>query len=334
MLKLTAFLEKASNKKAIVLIDEYDAPAHYSFTNGFYEPTILFLKQLFSSLLKSNSSLRLAVITGVLQIAKESLFSGLNNLIVNSIMSTNLDEGFGFDENETKELLHYYGYDDRSEEIRNWYGGYKFGEATVYNPLSVLSFLQSGGQLQTYWNNTADNIVLGNIIDKMKADGILLSLLVGESVPSLVDIALSYKDLSGSAQNVLSFLLASGYLTIDSKIGDLFYSLVVPNKEIAAVFRREVTLRYIKQSDLASILRIKSAFENGDADALENSLEKYLLSSFSYYDFGKEKNYQIMLATALSLIFENHIIKNEVNAGDGRADIIVYSKKSKQPFLL
>ncbi len=331
LLRLTAYLEKATKQKVIVLIDEYDTPAHCGFINGYYDSAILFLKQLFSSLLKSNPSLRLAVITGVLQIAKESLFSGLNNLIVNSVMSTNFDEGFGFTERETDDLLNYYGYQEKTDDVRKWYGGYRFGDTTVYNPLSVLNYLQSGGQFLTYWNNTADNIVLGSIIEKMNDADCLLPLLSGESIPSPIDIALSYKDLNGGPQNVLSFLYASGYLTIDKQISDLFYSLTIPNKEIETVFRREIASRYIKQTDFTYIFELKSAFEKGDNIAIQKSLEKYLLSSFSYYEFGKEKNYQTKLASALSLIFENYVVKNEMNAGNGRADIIVFSKEGNLP---
>ena len=331
LLKLTAFLEKSQGIKAVVLIDEYDAPAHYAYQNGFYEPAILFLKQLFSSVLKSNPSLHFAILTGVLQIAKESLFSGLNNLITNSVLSANMDEGFGFVEEETSELLKYYGYQDSLDEIRKWYGNYHFGNAVVYNPLSVLSFLQSGGVYATYWNNTADNTVLGSVIEKMDSVDSLLPLIGHQSISSPIDIALSYQDLDSRPENVISFLLASGYLTIKERLGDFLYSLAFPNKEIESVFQREISLRYIPQNDFPVLLSMKKAFETGDIKVLESVLEKYLLSTFSCYEVGKEKNYQIMLSTSLSLIFENCIVKNEVNAGTGRADILVYSPKPHAP---
>lgn len=329
--KLAAFLYKDSGKKIIILIDEYDAPAHYAYQNGFYDRTILFLKQLFSSALKSNDSIRLAVLTGVLQIAKESLFSGLNNLVTNSILSTNMDEGFGFLEEETKNLLKYYGYVDKIDQVRDWYGNYHFGNVTVYNPLSVLSYIQNGGVFATYWNNTGDNSILGNIIEKINSSDYLLPLLNHQSISTPIDIALSYMDLSSNPTNVLSFLLASGYLTIDNRLGDFLYSLSFPNKEIENVFQREVSLRYIPHGDYPVLVDIKSAFENGQINKLKDFLEKYLLSSFSYYEIGKEKNYQIMLSVALSLIFKDYIIKNEVNAGTGRADILAYSVKGNMP---
>lgn len=331
LLKLTAFLEKAWGIKVVVLIDEYDAPAHYAYQNGFYEPAILFLKQLFSSVLKSNPSLHFAILTGVLQIAKESLFSGLNNLITNSVLSANMDEGFGFVEEEMSDLLKYYGYQDSLDELRAWYGNYRFGNAVVYNPLSVLSFLQSGGVFATYWNNTADNTVLGSIIEKMDSVDSLLPLIGHQSISSPIDIALSYQDLDSRPENVISFLLASGYLTIKERLGDFLYSLSFPNKEIESVFQREISLRYIPQNDFPVLLSMKKAFETGDIQVLESILEKYLLSTFSCYEIGKEKNYQIMLSTSLSLIFENCIVKNEVNAGTGRADILVYSSKPHMP---
>ena len=329
--KLAAFLYKDSGKKIIILIDEYDAPAHYAYQNGFYDRTILFLKQLFSSALKSNDSIRLAVLTGVLQIAKESLFSGLNNLVTNSILSTNMDEGFGFLEEETRDLLKYYGYIDKIDKLRDWYGNYHFGNVTVYNPLSVLSYIQNGGEFASYWNNTGDNSILGNIIEKINSSDYLLPLLNHQSISAPIDIALSYLDLDSNPANVLSFLLASGYLTIQNRLGDFLYFLSFPNKEIENVFHRVVSLRYIPHSDYPLLIDIKSAFENGDITKLKGFLEKYLLSSFSYYEIGKEKNYQIMLSVALSLIFKDYIIKNEVNAGTGRADILAYSPKGNMP---
>lgn len=331
LLKLTTFLEKEKGMKTIVLIDEYDAPAHYAYQNGFYEPTILFLKQLFSSVLKSNNSLHFAILTGVLQIAKESLFSGLNNLITNSVLSVNMDEGFGFTEEETSKLLNYYGHSNKLNELRTWYGNYRFGNTTVYNPLSVLSFIQNGGVFATYWNNTGDNTVLGSIIEKMNGLGSLLPLIGHQTISSPIDIALSYQDLDSKPENIISFLLASGYLTVEERLGDFLYSLSFPNKEIESVFQREISLRYIPKNDFSALTTMKAAFGNGNIEVLENALEKYLLSSFSYFEIGKEKNYQIMLSTALSLIFENYIVKNEVNAGAGRADIVVYSSKPHMP---
>ncbi len=331
LLKLTIFLEKGEGKKTIVLIDEYDAPAHYAYQNGFYEPAILFLKQLFSSVLKSNPSMHFAILTGVLQIAKESLFSGLNNLITNSVLSTNMDEGFGFTEEEVKELIKYYGYYNKLNQLQDWYGNYRFGNAIVYNPLSVLSFIQSGGVSATYWNNTADNTILGNAIEKMNGFGSLIPLIGHQCVSAPIDIALSYHDLDSGSENVISFLLASGYLTVKERLGDFLYSLSFPNKEIESVFQREIFLRYIPKNDFPVLLSVKSAFEKGNIEALENALEKYLLSSFSCYETGKEKNYQVMLSTALSLIFEDYVVKNEVNAGTGRADILVYSVKPHMP---
>ncbi len=331
LLKLTKFIEKERGKKAILLIDEYDAPAHYAYQNGFYEQAILFLKQLFSAVLKSNPSLRLALLTGVLQIAKESLFSGLNNLITNSVLSVNMDEGFGFSEEETKALLSYYSCPQELDKIREWYGSYRFGNATVYNPLSVLSFLQSGCTYAPYWNNTGDNSVLGAILEGMKDSDSLLPLLTKEPIISPVDIALSYQDLRSTSANVFSFLLASGYLTVEAKLGDFLCSLRLPNKEIESLFQREVALRYTPKNDFPAILRMKSAFEKGDCEALKEDLENYLLSTFSCFELGQEKNYQVMLSTALALVFEDCIIRNEVNAGSGRADIVLYSNKQGQP---
>lgn len=142
--RLTEFLAKSSKKKVILLIDEYDTPVHYAYDYGFYDPTILFFKQFFGESLKTNPNIQLAVLTGILQIAKESLFSGLNNLVTNTVLSKNMDEGFGFTEEETKDILKYYGIKNQFEEVSSWYGGYRFGDKTIFNPLFVLSFIQNG----------------------------------------------------------------------------------------------------------------------------------------------------------------------------------------------
>ena len=327
--RLTEFLAKSSKKKVILLIDEYDTPVHYAYDYGFYDPTILFFKQFFGESLKTNPNIQLAVLTGILQIAKESLFSGLNNLVTNTVLSKNMDEGFGFTEEETKDILKYYGIENQFEEVSSWYGGYRFGDKTIFNPLSVLSFIQNGGVLAPYWNNTGESKTLGSLLTPDSLSSVF-PLLNDEKTVAEVDLAISYKDLNASSSSLVSYLLASGYFSIDNDYGDGFFSLKLPNKEIKYAFQKEIRSRYIDKEQFPLVFQMRQAFEKGDAKLIQTLVQDYLLSTFSCFEMSKEKNYQILISTMLSVIFDTSIVKNEVNAGSGRADIIVTPRNNKE----
>ncbi len=321
LFRLSSFLNKVYKKKVVVLIDEYDSPVHYAFDYGFYDQTIMLFKQFYGESLKTNPSIRLAVLTGILQIAKESLFSGVNNLITNSVLSKNMDEGFGFTESEVKKLLNYYGLSNSYPDVREWYGGYQFGNSEIFNPLSVLSFVQNGGEIGCYWNNTGESKTLGSLLNLEYLDS-FLPLLGGKDIQSEIDIAISYKGLGGSFASICSYLLASGYLSVAGNY-DEFYDLIIPNKEIKQVFKKEIRMRYIKHEQMSLVVKLKKAFEAGSSEEVERLFETYLLSTLSSYEMNAEKNYQILLSGVLAVIFDDAYVKNEFNAGTGRADIIV-----------
>lgn len=325
--RLSKFLYDTYQKQVIILIDEYDTPVHYAYDYNFYDEAIMFFKQFFGESLKGNPCIHLAILTGILQIAKESLFSGLNNLVVNSILTKNMAEGFGFNEKEVKDLLKYYNFNDRYEDVVKYYGGYKFGNTLICNPLSLLSFIQHGGELDTYWTNTGESSTLTKLLAPQNIS-YLLPLLKGDSIQSDIDIAISYKDIDESMLSVSTYLLASGYLTI-KQVYDDYYELIFPNLEIKEVFEREVRSRYLKKEQIPLVLSLKKAFKEGNTTSLEELIRKYLLSSFTYYEMNNEKNYQVLLATTLSIIFDSAYVKNEYNAGIGRADIIVIPKDNK-----
>ncbi len=325
--RLSKFLHKSYQKRVIILIDEYDTPVHYAYDFNYYDDAIIFFKQFLGESLKANQSIHLAVLTGILQIAKESLFSGVNNLVVNSVLSKNMDEGFGFNENEVTDLLNYYNLSEYKQVVKDYYGGYKFGDALVYNPLSVLSFIQHGAELSCYWVNTGESSALGKLLSIDNLDS-LLPLLNGKPVQSGIDIGISYKDLDDSLLALNTYLLSSGYLTINNSYDD-FYELIIPNKEIKQVFEREIRTRYLKKEQIPLIIKLKRAFNEGDEKTLENIIREYLLSSFSYFEMNNEKNYQILLATTLAIVFDNAYVKNEFIAGSGRADIVVIPKDKK-----
>lgn len=326
--RLSEFIYQAYKKHVIILIDEYDTPVHYAYDNGYYDEAIILFKQLFGESLKSNPVIRFAVLTGILQIAKESLFSGVNNLVTNSILSKNMDEAFGFNEREVKEILKYYNLSDKYETANEWYGGYRFGNSIIFNPLSILNFVQNDGETAPYWSNTGESRTLAKLLTPDNVN-LLLPLMSDENIETEVDIAISYKDLDDSFISTCSYLLSSGYLAIKN-VYEATYELNLPNKEIKQVFKKEVRGRYISSAQLPVAMKIKRAFENGDINSLEKLIENYLLSSMSSFKLKNEKNYQIILGTALSIIFENAYVKNEFKAGQGRADLVVIPKNDNK----
>lgn len=328
--KISAFLAKAYGQKAILLIDEYDTPIRSAHETGYYQEAITFFKQFYGRALKENENLRLSVLTGILQIAKESLFSGLNNLSTDSILDSHGREAFGFSEEETAALLSYYGMGEKLDEVRDWYDGYLFGEEKVYNPLSVLTYVKKGGVPAPYWVNTGENAILASLLSSTLSKGELdgfANLLTGGHVASDVGLAISYLDINRGGSALYSYLLASGYLTIERKFSESSVLLKIPNKEIMEVFAKEIRDRYLPSTSLSLTYEIRDAFSRGDALRLEGLLRDRLLSSFSYFDFGNERSYQAMLLTLSSLLFEECSVRSEANEGSGRADIIAYPKE-------
>ncbi len=323
--RLSEMLHKHYEKKVVILIDEYDAPTYYAKEYSYYDEAITFLKQFYGESLKTNPSLRLAVLTGILEIGKESLFSGFNNLITNSPLSKRFASSFGFTESETKAILDYYGYSSKADEVRRFYGGYRFGDQDIYSALSILSFIQNGGEIGLYWSNTGENKLLREVCSPSSLE-CLLPLLGGESIDSEIDLSESYEDLDDSRVSLCSLLFMSGYLTIKERYGVNLYRLALPNEEIKRVFMREINKRYLSTRDIIKSHNIKKAFLDGDEESIKRLLEEYLLSSFSYYELNQEKEYQAMLAALLSITFDKSYVKSEFNAGVGRADLVVIPK--------
>ena len=257
--KLTTLLEKHYGQKVVVLIDEYDVPLAKAYENNFYDKMVLLLRNLFGNVLKTNSSLAFAVLTGCLRIAKESIFTGLNNFTVYSITDDEFDETFGFTSEEVQEMLSYYGLSSHFEEVKEWYDGYRFGNADVYCPWDVVNYCKDHRESQNaapknYWMNTSGNDVINHFIDSISDNGMLTKdvlerLVNGEVITQRVDEMVTYKDLYSNIDNLWSTLFMTGYLTQRGYIGNGYYSLAVPNREIRniiierilALFRKAVS---------------------------------------------------------------------------------------------
>ena len=250
LLELTELLKIYYRKEVIILIDEYDVPLARAYENGYYDEMVLLLRNLFGNALKSNDNLKFAVLTGCLRIAKESIFSGLNNFKVYSVTSTEFDKTFGFTDNEVKEMLHYYALDDKYNDVKEWYDGYRFGNTDVYCPWDVVNYCKDHkdnpeAPLENYWMNTSGNNVINHFIDSINKPDMLTKtelewLINGKTVIKKIDEMITYNDLYSTMDNLWSTLFMTGYLTQRGKEFDGRYRLAVPNCEIRNILAERV----------------------------------------------------------------------------------------------
>lgn len=329
---LTKFLSKTS-QNPILLIDEYDAIIMSAKKKGFYDLTIDFFKSLYGAALKGNDYIRFALITGTSEISKDSLFSGVNNLRVYSPFDNGFDDAFGFNQEEVESLLKAYELNEDIHTIQQYYGGYRFGDAVVFNPWSILHFVDSGGKFKTYWSNTGSNDLIGDALN-MSNDYVITALsklLCGDLIETEVDPSVSFADIDKRPSGLFSILVQSGYLTIDDMLDFSRYALRIPNKEIMEVFRKEIRDRYSNVGADSFGPDLRRAFLNGDADTITDLFGRYILSCFSYFDYPDFRNYQALVLGATAMIFDYAVVKNEVNAGLGRCDILVSPKDKSIP---
>lgn len=320
---LSLYLYKHYNKKVIILIDEYDTPIQISYENGFYDQSIQFYKVLYSSALKGNQNLYFSLVTGVLEVSKESLFSGLNNLLVFSILDRDLSQYFGFTKEEVLQIIDDYKLNVKIDELEKWYGGYGV-DASIFNPWSIINYINSE-KVDNYWSNTGTNSLINSLIDKFNMDEISFAeYLNNKNMSFNYDKSISYKDLN-NVNSLFSFLVQSGYLTAENKDNNL-YSLKIPNIEISNIFKKEIILRNNELKNPSLAINLRNAIISRNTDSISNCFEKYILDSFSYYDLIQEKDYKVLVVGILSILFEDYVVKSEVNSKNGRCDIMISPK--------
>lgn len=329
--KLIGFLRRHHDKRVIVLIDEYDTPIRYAYENGFYKEVISLFKSLYGEALKSNSDVYYAILTGILQVSKESIFSGLNNLVVNTVLDSSLEEAFGFSKEEVEGLLRHYGMENKRDSFEEWYDGYRFGNAKIYNPLSVLSAISNGGKMGPYWTNTSEKNALYGLLSNSSSLPWIGNLLNEKMIKAKLDLSISYLDLSDSPDYLASYLVSTGYLTPEETLVDGDRILRIPNKEIESVFEKEIVFRYVKQDGNDLVKKLQKAFEMGNKKDIKYLFETHLLTNISYYELNHEKSYQIMTASVLSLVLKDYKIRTEVNSGLGRGDILAIPNDQDKP---
>ncbi len=340
--RLSKMLTAHYQKAPIIIIDEYDTPIKEGYSKEFYDEIIGFMRNFFSGAFKDNSSLSYGFLTGILRIAQESIFSGLNNLTVNSVMDEEYDGFFGFTENEVSEMLDYYGASDKEEELRNWYDGYFFGNKEIYNPWSVINYLSKGCLPQAYWVNTGRNEILEDVL-KTAPDDIqerLFSLLQGERVVARIDQNVVYRSLTEDPANIYSLLLVAGYLKTPVKElqgdGTWLCEVSIPNREIAAVYKSEILshLMQIGVMGRGTANKIAESLYMQDTKKLQDGIGEYMKKSISFYDAGAEGFYHGLVLGLVALMDDQYRIRSNRESGDGRYDISMFPRKNKYPGMI
>lgn len=340
--RLSKMLAEHYRKAPVIIIDEYDTPIQEGYSKEFYDEIIGFMRNFFSGAFKDNSNLSYGFLTGILRIAQESIFSGLNNLTVNSIMDEEYDGFFGFTEDEVNKMLAYYGASDKEEELRNWYDGYYFGNKEIYNPWSVISYLSRGCLPQAYWVNTGKNKILEDVL-KTATDDIqekLFSLLQGERVIARIDQNVVYRSLSEDPANIYSLLLVAGYLKTPKKElqgdGAWLCEVSIPNREIAAVYKSEILshLMQIGAMGRGTANKIAESLYAHDTKKLQDGIEEYMMKSISFYDAGAEGFYHGLVLGLVALMDNQYKIRSNRESGDGRYDISMLPRENKYPGMI
>ncbi len=337
--ELTELLEKHYGRKVIVLIDEYDVPLAKANENGYYDEMVLLIRNLFENALKTNSSLKFAVLTGCLRIAKESIFTGLNNFKVYSITDKSFDETFGFTDAEVRELLRYYGQEKYYETVKEWYDGYRFGNVDVYCPWDVINFCSDhladpGLEPKNYWANTSGNSVISHFIDSVgkpqKLTRMELEQLVnGGIVQKEINFELTYKELYSSIDNLWSTLFMTGYLTQRGEPSGNRYNLVIPNREIRNIITNHI-LKMFKENvkdDGKTVSDLCDALLNQNPEKVELIFTEYMKKTISIRDTfarkpTKENFYHGLLLGILGFK-ENWSVMSNRESGDGFGDILI-----------
>ena len=333
---MSELLEKHHGCKVILLIDEYDVPLAKAFERGYYDQMVIFIRNMFEYALKTNDSLKFAVLTGCMRISKESIFTGLNNFKILSITDTRFDEHFGFTDDEVERLLAFYHVENRFAETKEWYDGYHFGNVDVYCPWDVINHVDRikddpmAGP-EAYWINTSGNELVKRFIDKAgkTTRDEIERLIAGEAIDKQIRLDMTYDEIDNNIDNLWSVLFTTGYLTYTKISEDKKYSLVIPNKEIKEVFKLQIQEWFRNKifSNTEQLQDFWKAFKDGNTQIMEMYLNKVLSNSVSVFDTRarndeKESSYHNLLIGILSGN-EDWLVKSNVEAGEGFADIIV-----------
>jgi len=337
LLNLTRMLAAHHGRKVIILIDEYDTPIQQGFTRGFYQDVIAFMRNFLSGGLKDNTSLAFGVLTGIMRVSKENLFSGLNNLTVNTVLDEKYSCYFGFTGDEVQKMADYYGKSDGMQEIRKWYDGYRFGQSEIYNPWSVTSYFANDGQAKTFWANTSDNEIIREVLQELTPEiaDELTRIMQGEEIHAALNMEVVYPKMADGADTIFSFLLLAGYLTLSSSPEETefgtFATLKIPNMEIRRVYNTEV-LGWMRTRTTGGVIpNIEKAIFLGDGDRLQKALRDYMITCISAFDGAAEGFYHGMVLGLVASLSSRYYIRSNRESGDGRYDLQMEPKEKHLP---
>ena len=334
---LAMCLAKYHGKQTIILVDEYDVPLENAYFRGFYDEMIDFIRFLFESALKTNPYLEKGVITGCLRISKESIFTGLNNLETDSVLHTRYGDSFGFTQEEVEAMLAYYDLNEQLDEVKKWYDGYLFNNFEIYNPWSLLKYVNDRKDHVTefalpYWSNTSSNSIVREMVGEAdelaKAD--LETLMAGGTIEKPVHEDITYGDIHQSQDNLWNFLFFTGYL---KKVGErkegnnLKLEMKIPNIEIATIYENSISYWFDQRMKATDRSPLKYALEAGDCEAAENFISEQLFHAISYYDYAENFYHGFMAGLLVNI--GGYLVRSNRESGNGRPDIVMTESKFK-----
>ncbi|MBI4646291.1 MAG: AAA family ATPase [Bacteroidia bacterium] len=345
LLKLTELLRRYHKRNVILLIDEYDTPIHSAYFYGYYNEMINFMRNFLGGGLKDNVHLEKAVLTGILRVAKESIFSGLNNIITATVLNYEFSDKFGLSETEVEKIIIEYNLEDKLAGVQQWYNGYIFGDKVMYNPWSILNYVNRHREgLQPHWVNTSSNDIVKDLIIKgsTKLKQELHQLMSGESLRKVIETHTVFRDLDTSEDAVWSFLLFSGYLKAfnkEQKGKNITFEILIPNIEVQFLFESIIIHWLSESAGSQRVQQLLQALLKKEIEIFHEILQDFMLNVFSYYNFGgedTEKVYQAFLLGLFVNLHDEYEVNSEKEAGYGRCDIIInhMTDKGKPGFII
>lgn len=339
LLTLSSMLHKHHGVAPVIIIDEYDIPIQQGHMEGYYDQVILFMRNLFSGGLKDNKHLSYGFLTGILRVAKESIFSGLNNLTIHSVLDNKYSSYFGFTCEEVKEMAAYYGVPDKYGELCEWYDGYRFGNTEIFNPWSVINYFNNECEPRAFWQSTGSNDIIGEIIAEADEEIYekLTSLIKGETFITYIDTGVIYPQIKTNPATIYSFLLVAGYLkaikTTLSFNGDFMCEVTLPNREISLVYHKEILQQLDNIIPQPTAISIQEAIFSGDRNKLQKQIQTLLTQSVSSFDTAGENFYHGFMLGLCALLGGSFISSNR-ESGDGRYDIQLKPMNKNLPGIL
>lgn len=339
LLDLSTYLERAHNAKVVILVDEYDAPIHTAYLNGYYNEVIGFMRGFFGAGLKGNNALNLGVMTGILRVAKESIFSGINHLEVRTFLQHAYSDKFGFLEDDVVALFSYFGLDNNLNDVRRWYDGYQSGPYKVYNPWSIINLVKNRGELQSYWVNTSDNALIKDLLKRctpeMKED--LEIIVKGGKVTKAIQENIIMPDIEKNDAVLWNFLLFSGYLTFENYrlVVDAHYAeFLIPNVEVGTTYKISFNTWFAEGSGMRNYTRMLDTLVAGDPAQFKKTFERFSRESLSYFDIQgdtPENFYHALVLGMLVSLMQTHQVRSNRESGWGRYDVMVIPNDRSKP---